>query len=355
MGGDGHDGPRPISHQHVVADPDGYLFLSCGVDAIAPGEHPQLFRVLSGPIQLVLGGDFGNEGPDGPFVRPPGNQFVDQGVFGGQNHVSGAEDGVGAGGEHRELLIKALDGEQDLRTLAAADPVGLHDLNLLGPPIQLVEVVQQPVRVLGDPEEPLFQLSLLNSGAAPLAGIIDHLLVGQHRVAGWAPIDRGGLLVGEAIVVQLQKQPLGPAVVIGQARGYFPPPVIAQTHPLQLAAHVLYVMARPLAGVDIPLDGRVFRGQTEGIPPHRMEDVVAPHGVKSGDYIANGIIAHMAHVQAARWIWEHLEAVVLGLAGIFFDLIKAVLFPVSLPFVLDNPKVIMIHLIRPFPSARFPY
>ena len=46
------------------------------------------------------------------------------------------------------------NGESDLGAFGAADPVALHGQGGLGP-VQLVQVVQQPVGVGGDPQQPL--------------------------------------------------------------------------------------------------------------------------------------------------------------------------------------------------------
>ncbi len=52
-----------------------------------------------------------------------------------------------------------LIGKGNLRALGAANPVALHQLDRLGP-VDPVEVVQQPVGVSGDLEEPLLEVFL---------------------------------------------------------------------------------------------------------------------------------------------------------------------------------------------------
>jgi hypothetical protein len=56
-------------------------------------------------------------------------------------------------------------------------------------------LARRPVRVVGDPEEPLLEEALLDHGATALACARDHLLVGEHGLVGRAPVDRGLLLV----------------------------------------------------------------------------------------------------------------------------------------------------------------
>ena len=83
---------------------------------------------------------------------------------------------------------------------------------MLGP-VDLVEVVEQPVGVVGDPEEPLLELAHLDLVPAALAAAVDHLLVGEHGLVVRAPLDRRLLAVREAALEQLQEDPLRPAVV----------------------------------------------------------------------------------------------------------------------------------------------
>ena len=71
------------------------------------------------------------------------------------NHVSRAEKSVRSGGEHLEDLIGILDLKIDVCAVALADPVALHGLYLVRPTFKLVEVVEQPVSVIGDLQIPL--------------------------------------------------------------------------------------------------------------------------------------------------------------------------------------------------------
>ena len=108
--------------------------------------------------------------------------------------------------------------EVDLGAFAAADPVRLHRLDALGPARQLVEVVEQLLRVVGDLEVPLLELALLDHAlAAPAHAVADDLLVGEHRRAARAPVHRRGLALDQAALPDLQEDPLAPAVVVDVA------------------------------------------------------------------------------------------------------------------------------------------
>ena len=92
---------------------------------------------------------------------------------------------------------------------APPDPVPLQHLDALGP-VEPFEVLFQPIGVGGDPQHPLPQRHADHGMAAAFAQAADHLLVGQHRAQGGAPIDRGLDLVGQAMLVAIAVDGLGP-------------------------------------------------------------------------------------------------------------------------------------------------
>src|SRR3712207_9066056 len=75
----------------------------------------------------------------------------------------------------------------------------------LFPYTTLFRSVEQPVGVVGHLEEPLRQLPLGHLRAAPLAGALHDLLVGQHGLVVRAPVDGGGLAVGQAPLAEAQE------------------------------------------------------------------------------------------------------------------------------------------------------
>ena len=199
--------------------------------------------------------------------------------------------------------------------MALADPVGLHGLHALGPARQLVEVGQQFFRVLGDAEVVAGDLALFHQRAGAPAAAVDHLFVGQHGLVHRVPVHHLRLLVGDAFFQHAQEQPLVPLVIVGLAGGDLARPVDAQPQRLQLLLHVGDVVVSPLRGRHLVLDGGVLGGQAEGIPAHGLQHAVAAHLVPAGEHVADGVVAHMAHVQLARRVGEHGQAVILGLAG----------------------------------------
>ena len=181
----------------------------------------------------------------------------------------------------------------------------------------------------------------------PPATAIDHLLVGQHGGAQRAPVHLALLAEGQSLLQHAQEKPLRPTVVVGQAGGDFGLPVITQPQPAHLAAHVVDVFERPLAGRGVVLERRVFSRQSKGIPAHGMEHVVALHPHVASQGIANGVVAHVAHVQLAGGIRQHFQHVILGpAAALGLGAIKIrLLIPALLPADFNLRRVVA-NLVR---------
>ena len=211
-------------------------------------------------------------------------------MFRRKNHEGDAVDGIYAGGEGAKLLLFQAavgDVEGDFDTFAAADPVALHGEDLLGPVDEAAEV-QELVGVLGDAEEPLLEGATGDESVAAFAGTVDHLLVGEDGVAGGAPYYGSFAAVDKAVFIELEEEPLVPAVIFGQTGDDFAFPIVDGAHGAELAAHVLDVAHGPGVGVDAVADGGVFGGEAEGVEAHGVEDVEALHSPEAGVGVGGG-------------------------------------------------------------------
>ena len=181
----------------------------------------------------------------------------------------------------------------------------------------------------------------------PPAATVDDLLVGQHGGAQRAPVHLALLAKSQSLLQHAQEEPLRPAVVVGQAGGDLGLPVIAQSETAHLAPHVSNVFERPLARRRVVFEGCIFRRQAKGIPAHGVEHVIALHPHVTSQGVANSIVAHVAHVQLARGIGQHLKHVILGpLAALRLGAIKIrLLIPELLPAHFDFRRVVA-HLVR---------
>ncbi len=234
-------------------------------------------------------------------------------MFGGQRHEGHAVEGVQAGGEDRDFLaVGQVEGEPGPHRLA--DPVPLHGLDVLGP-VDLVHVRQQLLGVAGDGEEILLHGLLHHRVAGALVLAVHHLLVGQHRAQGLAPVDVAHGPEHVAALPHLDEEPLVPLVVLGQEGGDLPVPVVADAHLLDLALHLLDVGPGPHGGMDAVLDGGVLRRQAEGVPAQRVHHLVPAHAPEPGHHVAQGVVAHVPHVDPAAGVGQHHQHVEGPVAG----------------------------------------
>ncbi|OIQ64285.1 hypothetical protein GALL_541640 [mine drainage metagenome] len=266
-------------------------------------------------------------------------------MLGGHGAVGDAHDGVGTGGEYPQFFLPAIQlvREGEAHAGALADPVGLHGPDPLRPARQLVEVGQQRFGVLRDAEVIAGNFALLDHGAGAPAAPVDDLFVGQHGLVDRVPVHHLGFLVGNAFLQHAQKQPLVPPVVIRLAGGEFPAPVYPQPQRLQLLLHVGDVVVSPPGRRHPVLDGGILGRQPEGIPAHGLQHVVAAHLVPAGEHVANGVVAHVSHVQLAGRVGEHRQAVILGPALVRLRGKSVVIRPV-LPGALFNLVGLVLRL-----------
>jgi hypothetical protein len=345
--GHGHDRARPVLHQDVVRDPDRDRLAVDRVDRVAAGEDAVLLLRLAFHggagcgVADVLG--------DLVFVLGARRQLGHERVLGSQDEERRPEQRVGPGREDRQLLARALHGEDDPRTLGAADPVPLHRQHLLGPRLEQRRLVQQRVGVLGDPEEPLGQVPGLDLGATPLAASVDHLLVREHCLVLRTPLDRGLAPVGQALLEEAQEEPLCPAVVLRIGRRDLARPVDRPAHPLHLPADRLDVAVRDLPRVPALADRSIFRGEPEGVVAHRPEHRQPLPAADVREDVAHRVVEDVPHVELARRVREHLEDVgraspVRGRGIRVRDREGVLGRPGSLPLLLDGRRVVPVVL-----------
>ena len=103
------------------------------------------------------------------------------------------------------------------------------------------------------------------------------------------------------------------------------------------------------------LDSRIFRRHAKGVKAHGVQYIKAPHGAETGNHIANGIVAHVAHMQIAGGIREHLQYIGFGFGRINLAFKSVVLFPVLLPFLFYGMgSIFFFHHIYNLPGLSNP-
>ncbi len=270
--GNGHDCAGAVVHQHVVGYPNRNQSAVDGVLDIAAGERPVLGALPYLPLDGGLAGRARHNLVDCVRVLVALDQPSNQRMLGGEQEERAAEQRVRSSGEYGDALVGGLVGlvterELDLGAFATADPVGLHALDALGPAGQLVEVVEEPLRVLGDLEVPLLKLAFLDNALAPPAlAVADDLLVGEDRRAAGAPVDRRALALDQPALPHLQEDPLSPAVVVDVTALDRAVPVVGEAHTLERLGLLLDVGVGPRRRMAVALDRGVLGRQTEGVP-----------------------------------------------------------------------------------------
>ena len=346
----GHDSAGAVAHQNVVGNEDRDLLAVYRVDrGNALQLDAGLVLVQLGALEVGLAGCLLAVGADVcdivQLVRP----LLDHRVLRGDDHVGRAEQGIRAGGVNGQGV--ALGGlEVDLSAGGAADPVLLLDLDALDV-VNVVQIVDQALCVLGDGEHPL-ALGLVNDlAAAALADAVDDLFVRQNALAGGAPVYAHFLLVGEALLEQLQEDPLGPLVIARVGGVDLARPVERQAEALQLALEACDVLLGDLSRMHVVLDGEVLGRQAESVPAHRIQHVIALHTLFARNDVERGVGARMTDMQALTGRVRELDQrIELFLVRAVLGLKALLLVPDVLPLLF---YLFMIVLQRIFPLKCF--
>ena len=146
------------------------------------------------------------------------------------------------------------------------------------------------------------------------------------------------------MLVQLQEDPLGPLVVLGVGGVDLAIPVKGEAQRLELAAEMIHVALGDDGRVDVVLHGEVLGGQTEGVPAHGVQHIVAVFTALAAYHIQRGVAAGMADVQArTRRIRELHKGIELGFFVVDLNMEGLFVLPHLLPLGF-NSLVIILHV-----------
>ena len=91
--------------------------------------------------------------------------------------------------------------------------LALGFFNVFGP-IDFFQIVHQAVGILGNPQVPLGQILFFHRTVAAFTiGSINHLLVGNYRLATGTPINRPRTTISNIILKKLGEHPLRPLII----------------------------------------------------------------------------------------------------------------------------------------------
>ena len=281
-----------------------------------PGVEAALLRRLDRRLAGAQAAAFGDEG--GRLRRSRAATAAASGCSGASRQERHAEQRVRPRGvdldpvDRRLRLRRAESASARPRCGRSSWPASCRTRS--GQRSQPVQRRQQLGRVVGDAQEPLRKLLLLDRRAGAPAAAVDHLLVGEHGAVHRVPVDPALAPLGEAGAQEVQEQPLLLAVIGRIAGGELARPVERQAHALQLGAHGGDVGAGPGGGMDAALARRVLGRQAERVPAHRVQHRVAPRPLVARHHVAERVVAHMPHVDLAAGVGKHLQHVVFRLA-----------------------------------------
>ena len=340
VGGDAHDRARRVPRHGVVGGPDGHGPAVGGVDARRAKGHAGLLALRGHALYVRLGAGLRHVRLDGDALLRRRERRHHR-VLRREDEERHAEERVDAGGKYgQRTLLQAQVGdvEDDLRALAAADPVALHGQDALRP-VGDAGRVEQLVGVVGDAQEPLVELAAGDGRAAPLAGAVQHLLVGEHRPVDRVPVDPAAGAVEEAAFEEVEEHRLLVAVIAGVAGRELAAPVDREPHRAELAPHRGDVLVGPRARVDALLHRRVLGRHAERVPAHRVQHVVALHPAEAGVGVRRRHRVPVADVHVAGGVGVHGQLVPLGARVVVPHGVQAVRGPPRLPLAVDGPRV----------------
>ena len=266
-------------------------------------------------------------------------------------HEFRAEQSVGPRGENLQLVLfvrcgRRIKHEAQQQSFRSADPVLLHQPDFVGPAVERIERLQKIFRIVADLEKPLRQLALLDVGARAPAAAVDHLLIGEHGLVDRIPVHLRLLALDQPRFQKVEKHLLLMLVISRVAGRDLARPVERQAHRLELLLHRRDVVVGPVFRMHLAVDGGVFRRHAEGVPAHRMQHGVAHGAFEARHNVAHRVVAHVPHVDAPRWVGEHLEHVIFRPRVVVLGREDASIGPDLLPTGLGLAGVIALVFAR---------
>ena len=234
-------------------------------------------------------------------------------MLGGNGKKGHAEKRVWARSEHfnfRNISRRLSQRKLHPRPFAPPDPIGLHQLHAFRPAVQPAKRFQQIRRKLRDAQEPLAELLFLDQRARTPTTPINHLFIGEHRTIHRVPIHPALLALHQPHAPEIQQQFLLTPVIFHIASREFPRPIQRKPHALQFRAHIGDIVIGPFGGVDAAFARCVFRRQAKSVPAHGVHHQMPACALIARHHIAQRVVAHMAHMDLAAGVGEHLQHIV---------------------------------------------
>ena len=208
-----------------------------------------------------------------------------------------------------------------------------------------------------DLEVPLGEPALLHGRGAALAETPFHLLVGEDRLAGRAPVDGALHALGESSLVKLEEEPLSPPIVVGSGRVDCVLPVEHAPDSSQLSREILHILRDEIHWMDPHLQSEVLGVDPKGVESHGLEHILAQEPMKPAVHVRSCEGIDVPYMKPfGGGVGEHHEVVEGRLRGpqlIEGEAIRAPLLPNSLPLLLHLTGEVSIVLVARHVSNSF--
>ena len=322
-----------VLSQYIISNPDFYLVAVKWVYRIKAGKDTFLFGLRGGTLQLRLILSLLTESLNLLSLWIVLTNLFNQRMLCCQGQEGNTIYSIRTGGISSNLLSQLWNLQIELQALTAANPVFLHGLYSIRPALQEIQILQQYISIISNLQEPLGQILLDNLRITAPALALNNLLIGQYCATGFTPVYIGLFLVSQTTLIEQLEEPLSPTIIIRAAGSYRAIPVIGQAHFTLLTLHIIHIGIGPVRWLYTMLNSSILCWHTKGIKTHWMNNIKALHSLVASQNITNGIIPHMAHMQIARWIWEHFQGIILWLLWVHLGLINILSQPFGLPFL----------------------
>ncbi len=337
-----HDGAGTVSHEYIVANPNRNLlavYRIDGTDAVKKNTG-LLFRKL-GTLKIGLPGSHLTISRNVRIVIQTIPIPVNQRMLRRNYHIGSAKQGIRTGCIYGKLLVNSDKLEINLRTLGTANPVFLGNLNLLDV-IDLIQIVNQLLCILGNLEHPLAFNLTDNLASAALTYTVNNLFVGKTDLTGGTPVNRHLRLIRKSLLEKLQENPLRPLIVPGIGGIYLSAPVKGVAKALQLLLKTSHIVCSNGLRMNFILNCVVLGRETKCIPSHRIKNIIPLHTALSCYNIKSGIRSWMTYMKALSGrIRELNQRIVLRLRIIGTGYKCLLLIPDILPFFLNLFRIVI--------------
>src|SRR5699024_4097616 len=134
--------------------------------------------------------------------------------------------------------------------------------------------------------------------SAPCTLAVDYFLVGKYCTKRFTPVHWYFVNISKSFIIQLDKNPLCPFIVVGIRRVNLSVPVVAETERFNLTTEIIYIFFIECMNVVPRIDRILFSRETKSIPAHRVQNIIALHAFNTADDIRRCIALRVSNVQA---------------------------------------------------------